>query len=243
MSLSLTHSFTHSLSLSLTSLTHTLSLFDSLSLSLSLSLPQTSYTLSSILSLSLSFSHSLFHKSLTHTLSLPLPLSLSLPLTYTLFHPFSLSSLSLSSLSLSSLTLPQISHTLSLSLTHSFIHSLSLLSSLSLSHSLFHKSLTHSLSHSHTQFKCCGLDSSKDWFDLNPQAVQDNGDVPPGKCSCDLSDKRCERVVTEDGTEYNAWQDVNLRVERGEGVIIEISILRLPQSIFSYASHKMYKGG
>ena len=59
----------------------------------------------------------------------------------------------------------------------------------------------------HLQFQCCGVDSSMDWFDLNHKAVMDNGDNPPAKCGCDLSNDKCKMFAGP--PPYNAWQDVS----------------------------------
>ena len=59
----------------------------------------------------------------------------------------------------------------------------------------------------HLQFQCCGVDSSMDWFDLNPDAVMNNGGNPPAKCSCDLSNDKCKMFAGP--PPYNAWQDVS----------------------------------
>lgn len=64
-------------------------------------------------------------------------------------------------------------------------------------------------------FKCCGVNSSLDWFLLNPESTNAEGNKPPGQCLCDLDeDSHCasfnftyqppESVVEQDAI-YDAW--------------------------------------
>ena len=52
------------------------------------------------------------------------------------------------------------------------------------------------------------MDNYTDWFELNARAVRRNSGVPPGDCSCDLSDDGCE-TFTRNGTTFNVWEDVS----------------------------------
>jgi hypothetical protein len=72
-------------------------------------------------------------------------------------------------------------------------------------------------------FQCCGLEGSEDWFSLNSKAVTDNGGTPPGSCSCDLSDKKCQKFDRG----YNAWGDgcIALLEENLRAVMLVIGVV------------------
>lgn len=60
-------------------------------------------------------------------------------------------------------------------------------------------------------FECCGLDGSSDWCEYNPNAVNQNNGIPPGQCTCDLSNSKCARFPACGDAQgntngYNAWK-------------------------------------
>jgi hypothetical protein len=76
-------------------------------------------------------------------------------------------------------------------------------------------------------FQCCGLDGSTDWFDLNQQAVTNNNGIPPGGCSCDLSDSKCAKFPIGTRIAYNAWKDgcISLLEKNIRAVMLVIGVI------------------
>lgn len=60
------------------------------------------------------------------------------------------------------------------------------------------------------QLECCGVKNASDWLTLNPDAVRNNGGVPPANCKCDANKDDCTTYTgTLDGQtiSFLAWED------------------------------------
>ena len=54
--------------------------------------------------------------------------------------------------------------------------------------------------------------------------MADNNNIPPGHCSCDLTDSKCQTfmvTVKDNITQYNAWKVVSLNEEALIGCTLE----------------------